>query len=76
MTLTYSSYVTDLANLLVVPPTDANYLTVLSNIIDDTEQRIYRELAQIDCALGNIPEFVVEVYYEARHLVPAQLEDY
>lgn len=44
MTLTYSSYVTNLANLLVVPPTDANYLVVLPNIIDDSEQRIYREL--------------------------------
>lgn len=44
MTLTYSQYVTDLANLLVVPPTDPNYLTVLPNIIDDAEQRIYREL--------------------------------
>lgn len=44
MTLTYSSFVTDLANLLVIPPTDTNYLTVLPNIIDDAEQRIYREL--------------------------------
>ena len=44
MTLTYSSYVTDLANLLVVPATDPFYLTVLPNIIDDSEQRIYREL--------------------------------
>lgn len=44
MSLTYSSYVTDLANLMVVSPSDANYLTVLPNIIDDAEQRIYREL--------------------------------
>lgn len=44
MSLTYASYVTDLANLLVVPSTDANYTTVLPNIIDDAEQRIYREL--------------------------------
>ena len=44
MSLTYSSYVTDLANLMVVSATDANYLTVLPNIIDDAEQRIYREL--------------------------------
>ncbi len=44
MSLTYSSYVTDLANLLVVSPSDTNYLTVLPNIIDDAEQRIYREL--------------------------------
>lgn len=44
MALNYSSYVTDLANLLVVPATDPNYVTVLPNIIDDAEQRIYREL--------------------------------
>lgn len=43
MSLTYTSYVTDLANLMVVSPTDTNYLTVLPNIIDDAEQRIYRE---------------------------------
>lgn len=44
MSLTYSSFVTSLANLLVVPTTDANFLTVLPNIIDDAEQRLYREL--------------------------------
>lgn len=43
MSLTYSSFVTDLANLMVISPTDANYLTVLPNIIDDAEQRLYRE---------------------------------
>ena len=44
MSLTYSQFVTDLANMLVVPSTDPNYLLVLPNIIDDAEQRIYREL--------------------------------
>jgi len=44
MALTYSQYVTDLANMLVVPQTDPNFVTVLPNIIDDSEQRIYREL--------------------------------
>lgn len=44
MSYNYSQYVTDLANLLVVPPTDPNFLIVLPNIIDDSEQRIYREL--------------------------------
>lgn len=43
MSLTYSSYVTSLANLLVVNSTDAGYLSALPNIIDDAEQRIYRE---------------------------------
>lgn len=44
MSYNYSEYVTDLANLLVVPPNDPNFLTVLPNIIDDSEQRIYRDL--------------------------------
>ena len=29
--------------MLVIPPTDSNYLIVLPNIIDDAEQRMYRE---------------------------------
>src|ERR1700694_498783 len=44
MSLTYSTYVTSLANLMVIDPTNAEFLTVLPNIIDDAEQRIYREL--------------------------------
>lgn len=44
MAYNYSQYVIDLANLLVVPSNDPNFLVVLPNIIDDAEQRIYREL--------------------------------
>jgi hypothetical protein len=45
MSLTYAQYVTDLANLLVIDSqTNAEYQLVLPNIIDDAEQRIYREL--------------------------------
>jgi hypothetical protein len=44
MSYNYTQYVVDLANMLVIPPTDPNYLLVLPNIIDDAEQRIYREL--------------------------------
>jgi hypothetical protein len=44
MSLTYASFVSSLSNLLVIPPTDANFQIVLPNIIDDAEQRIYREL--------------------------------
>jgi hypothetical protein len=42
--LTYSSFVTSLANLLPVDTADPGFITVLPNIIDDAEQRIYREL--------------------------------
>ena len=44
MSLTYNSFVQDLANLIVVPVTDPAYLAALPNIIDDAEQRLYREL--------------------------------
>lgn len=44
MSYNYTQYVQDLANLLVIPSTDPNLQVVLPNIIDDSEQRIYREL--------------------------------
>lgn len=44
MTMTYNSFVTSLANMLVIDPTDANYLLAVPSIITDAEQRIYREL--------------------------------
>lgn len=44
MALTYAQFVTDLANMLVVAEDDPNYVVVLPNIIDDAEQRVYREL--------------------------------
>jgi hypothetical protein len=43
MSLTYSSFVTSLANLLVIPSTDANFLTFIPNCIDDSEGRLYRD---------------------------------
>jgi hypothetical protein len=42
--LNYTSYVNSLGSLLVVATTDLNFLTILPSIIDDAEQRIYREL--------------------------------
>ena len=44
MSLNYTSYVNSLANLLELPVTDPAFLIVLPNIIDDAEQRVYREL--------------------------------
>jgi hypothetical protein len=44
MSLTYNSFITSLSNMLVVPSTDANFLTAIPNIIDDNEGRIYRDL--------------------------------
>lgn len=48
MSYTYAEYVTTLAQTLVVPPTDPNFLAELPRIIDDAEQRIYRELDLLD----------------------------
>lgn len=44
MSLTYTTFITSLANMLVVPSNNAEYLQAIPNIIDDAEQRIYREL--------------------------------
>lgn len=44
MSLTYSTYVTSLANLLVVPEADDGFQTDLPNIIEDAELRAYRDL--------------------------------
>lgn len=42
--LTYTTFVSSLANMLVIPVTDPNYQVAIPNIIDDAEQRLYREL--------------------------------
>ena len=44
MSYNYVQFVGNLANMLVIPATDPNYQTVIPSIIDDAEQRIYREL--------------------------------
>src|SRR5581483_6112461 len=44
MSLTYSNYVTALANMIPLASTDASYVAILPNCIDYAEQRIYREL--------------------------------
>lgn len=43
MSYDYPTFVVNLAEYLVIPSTDANYLAALPRIIDDGEQRIYRE---------------------------------
>lgn len=46
MAYTYSTWVAAMANFLVVPnyTTDVNFQAALSVFVDDTEQRLYREL--------------------------------
>lgn len=49
--LTYSTYVNSLTNLAPTVAGDANFLTDLPNIIDDAEQRLYRELDLMDTSV-------------------------
>lgn len=44
MSYDYDGYVASLANMLVIPAGDPNYLAAIPNVIDDAEQRLYREL--------------------------------
>src|SRR6266478_2877182 len=44
MSLTYTTYTNQLANLMVQTITDPNFITFLPGMIDYSEQRIYREL--------------------------------
>lgn len=44
MGLTYNTFTTSVANFLVLPVADPNFVLALPNIIDEAEQRIYREL--------------------------------
>lgn len=44
MSFTYAQFKTDLANMLVVPEDDPGYVQALPRIIDDAEQRLYRDL--------------------------------
>lgn len=42
--LTYATFTAQLANFLVVPVADPNFIQALPSIIDDCEQRLYRDL--------------------------------
>jgi hypothetical protein len=44
MSLTFSTYQTSISNLMPKPVTDPDWAQMLANMIDDAEQRLYREL--------------------------------
>lgn len=44
MSLTYASLISSLANFLVIPASDTNFLAAIPNIIDFGEQQSYRDL--------------------------------
>lgn len=49
----YTQYVSDLSTMLVIPPTNADFLNAIPMIIDDAEQRIYRELDLLTTIIRN-----------------------
>ena len=51
MSYTYTSFVAALAIEMSVPATDANFLGILSTIIDDAEQLCYRELDLVSASV-------------------------
>lgn len=51
MALTYTTFVSSLANLLPVAASDAGFVAVLPNIIDDAELRLYRALDLVDTSV-------------------------
>jgi hypothetical protein len=57
MSYTYSSFVSTLSNMVVWPSTDARFQAVLPGIIDDTEQRVYRELSLIATQVADTTTF-------------------
>jgi hypothetical protein len=59
MSLTYSTWVTTVANLAVVDETDTNLVQILPSTIDYAEQRIYRELDLLDTVTRQTGTLVV-----------------
>lgn len=51
--LTYSSYVTQIATMAVVEPTDPAFVTILPEMIDYAELRIYRDLDLLSTVSSN-----------------------
>jgi len=48
MSLTYTTWINQLSNLMVIGSTDANFQTFVPGCIDYAEQRLYRELNLVD----------------------------
>jgi len=48
MSLTYSQYLSSIANLMVVPTNDPGFQAMQNNMIDDAELRLYRALNLLD----------------------------
>lgn len=58
MSLDYGTYVNQISNLLVIPSSDTNFITMLPGMIDYAEQRIYRELNLLTTQIRNTSGFL------------------
>lgn len=54
MALDYDTYVSQLANLMVIPSSDSNFTTFLPGCIDYAEQRCYRDLQLQDTVVRDV----------------------
>ena len=53
MSLTYTTYVAQIANIMTVTPETYQFQTMLPGCIDYAEQRIYRELDLLQTVVRN-----------------------
>lgn len=53
MGLNYTSYIASVANLMVVPTTEANFVQIIPSMIDYAEGRIYRDLNLISTTISD-----------------------
>lgn len=51
MSLNYTSYLASIANMMPVPASDAGFIAMVPNMIDDAEQRLYRELDLLNTSI-------------------------
>lgn len=54
MALNYSTFTSALANFLVIPGDQAEFISAIPNIIDDAEQRSYRDLDLLSTVTGGL----------------------
>lgn len=57
MAINYTTYVSQLSNLMIVGSTDANFQTFLPGCIDYSEQRIYREMDLVQTTVTDTSVF-------------------
>jgi hypothetical protein len=51
MAYTYNSFVSALASALTVDASDSDFLALIPSVIDEAEQRLYRELDLVSCSV-------------------------